>query len=202
MLDNMRFFLITRSRNLMALVLCMVCLWVATPSVAQNVSLKTNLFGDMTTSVCLSGELKLSSHVSLDVASSLNFWEFSNDRKFKHVLVQPAVRYWFCEYRNGWFVGAHTHWAHYNVGGIKLPFGIFPSLEKMRYQGDLWGGGASAGYSWVISRHFDVETELGLGYARFVYDKYPCRHCSMKSDGGYYNYWGGTKLAVNLVYSF
>ncbi len=197
-----RMFLICRNRNLIALVLWIACLFFATPSVAQKVSLKTNVIGDMTTSVCLGGEIGLSSHVSLDIASSLNFWEFSNDRKFKHVLVQPAVRYWFCEYRNGWFVGAHTHWMHYNVGGIKLPFDIFPSLKKSRYQGDLWGGGFSGGYSWVISKHLDVEAELGLGYARLIYDKYPCRHCSMKNEAGHYNYWGVTKLAINLVYTF
>lgn len=195
-------FHLFRNRKLTILMLWLVSALAATPSVAQNVSLKTNILGDMTTSVCLGGELKLSSHVSLDVASSLNFWEFSDDKKFKHALVQPSVRYWLCEFRNGWFTGAHVHWAHYNIGGIKLPFGIFPSLEKSRYQGDLWGGGISGGYSWIISKHFDVEAELGLGYARLIYDKYPCRHCSMKSEDGHHNYWGVTKLAVNLVYTF
>lgn len=169
---------------------------------AQNYSIKTNILGDITTSINIGAETKLSSKSSVELVSSINLWEFSKDKKIKHLLLQPAIRYWMCEYRNGAFCGVHLHWAHFNAGGVKLPLRLFPNLEESRYQGNLFGGGLSIGYSWMISKSFDIETELGLGYARIIYDKYPCRHCSLKSYSGKYNYWGATKIAVRLVYSF
>lgn len=192
------FFLHQQLRKMLSF----ICLFSATCIFGQKNAIKTNILGDMTTSINIGIERMLWKKTSLEVVSSINLWEFSNDRKFKHVLVQPSMKYWFCEFRNGWFVGGHAHWGHYNVGGIKLPFNLFSSLKHSRYQGDLWGGGVSTGYSWILSKHFDVEIEVGLGYAHLIYDKYPCRHCSLISDKGRYNYWGPTKLGVNLVYSF
>ena len=182
--------------------LLLFLMFFSMPCRSQNVSVKTNVLGDATTSVNIGAEVKLAAKVSLEAVSSMNFWEFKNAKKLKHLLLQPAVRYWFCEFRNGWFVGGHAHWGHFNVAGIKFPFGLFPSLRKSRYQGDLWGGGVSAGYSWMLGRHFDIESELGLGYARISYSEYPCRHCSKMSNRGKYNYWGPTKIAIRLVYSF
>jgi hypothetical protein len=44
-------------------------------------------------------------------------------RKFKHWMIQPEARYWFCEKFNGHFFGIHFLVAGYNIGGINT-FGL------------------------------------------------------------------------------
>jgi hypothetical protein len=39
-------------------------------------------------------------------------------RKFKHWMIQPEARYWFCEKFNGHFFGVHFLAAGYNIVGI------------------------------------------------------------------------------------
>lgn len=45
------------------------------------------------------------------------------EKKIKHLMLQPELRYWFCEKFNGHFLGVHLHGGIFNVGGVKLPFG-------------------------------------------------------------------------------
>ncbi|WP_346343500.1 DUF3575 domain-containing protein [Porphyromonas levii] len=43
---------------------------------------------------------------------------------------------------------------------------------------------------------------MGGGYARIVYDKFPCANCGAKLDEGVYNYWGITRSTLSLIYVF
>ena len=97
--------------------LCFV-LW-GIPSGAQNVAIKTNLLYDLTTTVNAGVELGLSPRWTLDVSANYNAWTLSNDRKWKHWLVQPEARYWFCDPFAGHFLGFHLLGGQYNIGGLK-----------------------------------------------------------------------------------
>ncbi|MCC8096681.1 MAG: DUF3575 domain-containing protein, partial [Tannerellaceae bacterium] len=112
-----------------------------------------------------------------------------------HWLVQPEVRYWFCDRFNGHFMGIHGHYAEYNVAGLKIL-----NMEHFRYQGNLYGGGLSYGYHWILGDHWSIEATIGIGYAHLKYDKYPCDKCGEKIKDGIRNYVGPTKLGVNLIY--
>ena len=90
----------------------------------------------------------------------------------------------------------------FNVGHVNMPGGLWKNLEKNRFQGDLWGAGLSYGYDWLLSEHWNLEAVIGLGYARVLFDKYPCASCGSKIDSDKKNYLGPTKLALNLVYLF
>lgn len=169
---------------------------------AQQVAVKTNLLYDATGTVNLGIELGLAPRWTLDMSGNFNAWDYHNNRKWRHLLVQPEVRYWFCERFNGHFIGLHAHWMKYNIGHVKMPFGLWKETRRRRFEGDLWGGGISYGYQWLLSRHWNLETEIGIGYARVSYDKYPCTTCGKIMDSGKKNYFGPTKAAVSLVYLF
>lgn len=72
----------------------------------------------------------------------------------------------------------HTPYLLYNVADIK-----WLGTEGERHQG--WGAGAgiSYGYSWLLSRHWNLEATVGVGYLYLKSDKYPCANCGRKQEG-------------------
>jgi hypothetical protein len=171
-------------------------------AVAQEFALKSNLLYDATTTMNIGGELGLSRKWTLDLSGSLNPWTFNNDKKFKIWMAQPEARYWFCEKFNGSFIGFHGMGGEFDAGNIKLPFGLVPSLKDHRYEGWYIGAGVVYGYQWILSKHWNLEGALGLGYDYIQFDKYRCGTCGKKLESGHTNYFGPTKLDLSLVYLF
>jgi hypothetical protein len=169
---------------------------VRTPVLA----IKTNLLYDATTSFNLGTEWRLSNHHTLDISVDYNPWTFSENKKLRHAWVQPEFRHWLCESFYGHFVGFHGLYAHYNIGGIKLPLGTFSKLESTRYQGDLYGGGVSYGYQRLLSPRWNLEATIGIGYVYADFTKYDCSNCGKKFGDGHKHYFGPTKVGLSLVY--
>lgn len=168
---------------------------------AQNVNIKTNTLYWATTTPNLGMEIGTGRKHSLQLFYGLNPWKQGggNRTSLRHWLVMPEWRYWFCQRFNGWFLGVHGLGGQYNVAGIDLPFGMFPSLDDHRYKGWFVGGGVAAGYQYPLSRHWALEGEIGVGYAWGPYSKY-CPECNDKLKGGHRNYVGPTKAAFSVVY--
>lgn len=158
-------------------------------------AVKTNALYWATTTPNLGFEVALSPKTTLDVSGNYNPWTFSDNRKLKHWLVQPEVRYWLCDRFNGHFFGIHAHYAEFNVGGIKML-----GLKNRRYQGNLYGGGLSYGYHWILRKHWSMEAVIGVGYAHIEYDRYKCGKCGSKIKSGHKDYVGVTKVGINLIY--
>lgn len=158
-------------------------------------AIKTNTLYWATTTPNLGVEIGLSEKSTLDISGNYNPWTFSKHKKIKHWLIQPELRYWFCERFNGHFVGLHGHYAEYNFGGIKQL-----GLKNKRYEGNLWGAGVSYGYHWILGNHWSLEATVGLGYAHLDYDKYKCGKCGAKIKDDNKNYWGPTKIGLSFIY--
>lgn len=178
----------------------------ATAAHAQDVALKTNLLSDGFLNVNAGMEASIGTHWSVELTGDLNCWNLSHGRKWKHWLVQPEARYWFCEALGGHFAGVHALIGQYNAGHIDLPFSLpatdFSALKTRRYQGWAGGLGLTYGYSWLLSRHWNLEAELGLGWVYTRFDRFECAGCGRRTGKGKHNYVGPTKAAVNLVYLF
>lgn len=168
----------------------------------QGVGLKTNLFYWATTTPNLGVEIQTGKKHTAQLFAGLNPWQFSNNRKLRHWVLQPEYRYWFCQTFNGWFVGAHLMGGQFNAGGIKLPFGLFKDFREHRYEGWFVGGGFTAGYQWPLAKHWNLETSLGVGYDYIQYDKFKCETCGDKVGDGNRHYVGPTKAALELIYVF
>lgn len=173
---------------------------------AQDVGIKTNLLYDATLTPTLGLEVGLAPQWSLDVSGSLNAWTV-DEKKWKHWLVMPEARYWFCQRFSGHFLGAHVFGGQYNFGNLDLPFKFlgtdFRELKDYRYQGWMVGAGVAYGYSWILDKHWNIEAEIGIGWAYTKFDKFKCADCGKKVEENVpHNYYGPTKAAVNLIYYF
>lgn len=187
--------------------LTIVLAGVAHSAQGQNLAAKTNILSDAFLTPNLGIEAGLAPRWTIDVSGQFNAWTLSHDRRWKHWLLQPEVRYWFCDRFSGHFVGAHLLGGQYNIGGIDLPFSFlgtdFKKLKDYRYQGWYGGLGIAYGYAWILDRHWNIEAELGLGWTYTRYDRYNCAGCGKKvEEDKPHNYFGVTKAALNLVYVF
>lgn len=164
-----------------------------------KLALKTNLLYDITTTMNLGLEIGLAPRWTLDIPFSYNPWVFKDETRLRHWGVQPEARYWFCQRFDGWFIGLHLHYARFNVGGWPDWSFVSKSMQQNRYQGYLFGAGVSTGYSWILKNRWSMEATVGLGYARIVYDKFPCTECGTVKKKGTRDYFGPTKIGLSLV---
>lgn len=169
---------------------------------AQNLALKTNLLYWATTTPNIGAEVSFAKKHSLQLFYGFNPWKSSGDRSIRHWALQPEYRYWFCESFNGWFLGAHLMGGQFNAGNMELPFNLFKDLKSHRYEGWYAGGGVTVGYQWMISRHWNFEASVGVGYDYIQYDKYKCGVCGEKVKSSNAHYVGPTKAALSFLYVF
>lgn len=147
-------------------------------------------------------EVRLARKWSLEAEVGLNPFDGKNDdgiygKSLKHLRVHPELRYWFCETFHKHFIGLHVPYLLYNVSDIKIL-----GTENERHQG--WGAGAgiSYGYSWLLSKHWNLEATVGVGYLYLESEKYPCTNCGSKIETAKKHYFGPTQAAINLIYQF
>ena len=184
-----------------AIVMLLLCLVASAGVSAQKLAVKTNLLYDATGTINLGAEVKLGKQTTLVLPVNYNPWTFEDNRKLKHLMVQPEFRWWICQPFSGHFFGVHGHGAIFNVGGLK-PFGIELSenISEFRYEGWLAGAGISYGYNWVLHPRWSLEATIGVGYAYLEYEKYPYKRCRLKVDESSLHYFGPTKLGLTLVF--
>lgn len=171
---------------------------------AQHVGVKTNLLYDATATANLGFEFALAPKWTLDISGNVCAWNLG-DIRTRHWLAQPEARYWFCERFNGHFLGIHGLGGQFNFGNLpaNIPLLGLKDLKDYRYQGWMYGGGIAYGYSWILSKHWNLEAEIGVGYIFSKSDKYPCAECGTVLEKDIKkHYIGPTKIALNIEYLF
>lgn len=173
---------------------------------AQDWAIKSNVLYDATATINLGVEIGLAPKWTLDISGNLNAWSKDEQTRWKHWLVQPEARYWFCDRFSRHFIGAHAIGGAFNLGGINNNLSFlgtdFSVLKEKRYQGYAYGGGIAYGFAFMLSEHINLELEAGFGYMYLDYDIYECGNCGRRIDEGTHHYVGPTKAAINLVFLF
>lgn len=111
--------------------------------------------------------------------------------------LQPGIRYWIKGvYNRGFFFGANAIASVYKLGGDKI--------DKSYRKGYALGGALSSGYSYELSKLFNIEFEVGVGV---YYNKYN----NFLGDENNGNIFAGklsdvrvlpSRFAISLVYLF
>ena len=71
--------------------LCIIFLFIGISLSAQDISLKTNLLYDISTTFNLGAEFRLAPKWTLDVSANYNPFTFSDSKKWKHWMAQPEA---------------------------------------------------------------------------------------------------------------
>lgn len=191
-------------RQLILLVLCLMTVGYA--SAQGEVGIKTNLlYGGYTFTPNLGVEIGLGKRTTLDISGGYNWLNLdgtkNNNKKLVHWIAQPEFRYFLCEKFNGHFFGVHALYSQYNIGGHELPLLLGKGSKDFRFEGSAWGAGLSYGYQLMLGKHWNVEFNIGVGYAQLKYDKYSCTKCGDKIEtGATTHYLGPTKAGISLIY--
>ena len=166
------------------------------------VGVKTNIPYWGTATFNAEVEVRLAKKWTLELEAGLNPFDGKKDdgsygRSLKHLRLHPELRYWFCESFHKHFLGLHIPYLLYNVSDVKLL-----GVENERSQGWGTGVGFSYGYQWLLSKHWNLEATVGVGYLYLESEKYPCTNCGRRQEYVKKHYFGPTQAAINLIYQF
>lgn len=164
----------------------------------QKLAVKTNALYWATATPNLSLEGAIGKRWTIDLSAGYNPFTFKDNRKWKHFLIQPEIRYWFCEAFNGHFLGIHTGYSQYNVG--RTPMLYNHDARKYRYEGWLTGVGFSYGYQWILGNHWNLEASIGFGFVHADYKKYDCPKCGEFKGKFRENFFAPTKATLSIIY--
>lgn len=128
------------------------CLLLASLSVkAQFTAVRINALGWATGTMNVGIDVAVSEKWSVDLSGYWNPIDGDNLR-FKVLSTTIGVRRWRFEPHVGMFYGVHATVTKYKIGNA-----------QKRYNGWMAGIGSSVGYSWMLSRRWNVSLEGGLG---------------------------------------
>lgn len=205
----------------------LVILGVAPTLRAETVGIKSNVLGWATTNANLGLELGLARRSTLSVTGALNPWSFPDERHLRSWIAMPEYRHWFCEKFTGHFLGIHALGGQYNAKNVNFPLkpliiastvtpgpgeadpasqqkgwpDLASAANKGRHaEGWFVGGGITYGYQWMLSRHWNLEASLGVGYAYSMMKFYG--RCDRTIDERKLHYVGPTHANLSFMYLF
>ena len=184
------------------LVLTALCCCTFTDAFSQVVTVSNNLLYDGPLTPNLRVGVRLAPHWSVGMTTGYRPWptDDTKTRKLRHLLLSPSVRYWTDSVNVHHFFGTNIIYSHYNVGGIKFPFGLYKSVRNERRQGDLLALGVFYGYSWPLGRFFNLEAMIGAAVGYTKYDRFECAHCGQLL-GREKKLFAMPQAAVNIVFN-
>ena len=144
-----------RNTFILSLIMLLFCL---ADLHSQILAVKSDLLTGALSSPNFGVEVKLSNRLTLEAGFHYNPFPAAGDKRWEHLFVQPELRYWMCQPFGGHFFGAHLLYGVYNVGGMKIPLGLFRGVRSSRYEGDFMGLGVSYGYHFILAPRWSIET--------------------------------------------
>ena len=180
------------------IIFALLLLFAATNSFAQKLAVKSNIPYIATGSPNIGLELGISQKFTLDVNYGINPFTFGDNKKWKHWLAQPEMRYWFCERFYGHFIGLHAGVGEYNISNVKIP--TVNNSQDFRYEGWAAMGGFSYGYSWILGGRWNMEATLGIGLVYTDYKKFECPECGKHLGESNKTFIAPTKAGINIIY--
>lgn len=136
-------------------------------------------------------------HMSIHASAKYNPFTFHspNGTQFQERQQSYAVglRWWPWHIQSGWWVAAKLQYQEYNIGGI---------TSSRTEEGDRAGLGLTAGYTYMLHQHINLEFGIG-GWAGYKwYTAYSCPKCGMTTDEGGKPFVLPNDLIVSIVYVF
>ena len=127
----------------------------------HHLSLRANLLRWATLTPDLGVEWRICPSWGIAVNGSWTSWTWSDkDRRYALWEVAPEIRYYMGE-KKAWYLGAMFKAGQFNY-----------KISETGKQGDLMGGGITAGYQLQLNKALALDFNLGLGYLNADFEKY------------------------------
>ena len=155
-----------------------------------HLSLRANLLRWATLTPDLGLEWRICPSWGIAVNGSWTSWSWSDkDRRYALWEVAPEMRYYIGE-KKAWYLGAMFKAGQFNY-----------KLSETGKQGDLMGGGITAGYRLRLNKALDLDFNLGLGYLNADYEKYEVIDgVRVRRGNETKDWWGPINAGVTLVW--
>lgn len=168
-------------------------------SEAQTFSVSTDLLGYARLGTMnLDASYAVSRRWSLTAGVRYNPFTFRKgdpERQFQSRQQSYAVgmRVWPWHTWSGWWFAGKFRYQEYNVGGI---------VSRKTEEGDRFGAGLYAGYTHMLSSHFNIEFGMGLWSGLAWYRQYSCPVCGLTTDSGRKFFMLPDDVMISLAYVF
>ena len=155
-----------------------------------HLSLRANLLRWATLTPDLGLEWRICPSWGIAVNGSWTSWSWSDkDRRYALWEVAPEIRYYMGE-KKAWYLGAMFKAGQFNY-----------KLSETGKQGDLMGGGITAGYQLRLNKALALDFNLGLGYLNADFEKYEVIDgVRVRRGNETKDWWGPINAGVTLVW--
>ena len=155
-----------------------------------HLSLRANLLRWATLTPDLGLEWRICPSWGIAVNGSWTSWTWSDkDRRYALWEVAPEVRYYMGE-KKAWYLGAMFKAGQFNY-----------KFSEAGKQGDLMGGGITAGYQLRLNKALALDFNLGLGYLNADFEKYEVIDgVRVRRGNETKDWWGPINAGVTLVW--
>ena len=155
-----------------------------------HLSLRANLLRWATLTPDLGVEWRICPSWGIAVNGSWTSWTWSDkDRRYALWEVAPEIRYYMGE-KKAWYLGAMFKAGQFNY-----------KLSETGKQGDLMGGGITAGYQLRLNKALALDFNLGLGYLNADFEKYEVIDgVRVRRGNETKDWWGPINAGVTLVW--
>ena len=155
-----------------------------------HLSLRANLLRWATLTPDLGLEWRICPSWGIAVNGSWTSWTWSDkDRRYALWEVAPEVRYYMGE-KKAWYLGAMFKAGQFNY-----------KISETGKQGDLMGGGITAGYQLRLNKALALDFNLGLGYLNADFEKYEVIDgVRVRRGNETKDWWGPINAGVTLVW--
>lgn len=155
-----------------------------------HLSLRANLLRWATLTPDLGLEWRICPSWGIAVNGSWTSWSWNDkDRRYALWEVAPEVRYYMGE-KKAWYLGAMFKAGQFNY-----------KLSETGKQGDLMGGGITAGYQLRLNKALAFDFNLGLGYLNADFEKYEVIDgVRVRRGNETKDWWGPINAGVTLVW--
>lgn len=169
------------------------------PLRAQQFSLSSNLLDYACLGTLnMDASCSLSRHWTLTAGVRYNPFTFNADDpegqfQYRQQSFSLGVRLWPWHTMSGWWLAGKLRYQEYNYGGL-FAWGT--------EEGDRYGCSVSAGYTYMLSRHLNLEFGLGVWTGLSSYRKYSCAVCGTTVGSGRKLFLLPDDLMISVVYVF
>lgn len=181
------------------IILIITLVLIASKLCGQEMAISTNLAGYANFGTLnMEAAYGLSQHWSVNAGIKYNPFSFpakngSSQMQNRQQAFAIGTRYWPWHIYSGWWLAGHMQAQQFNVGGIR-------AIETT--EGDRLGGGISAGYTYMLHQHLNLELGVGMwtGYEKFI--TYACPVCGVIIDSGEKLFLKPNDIILSLTYVF